>query len=39
MEEPIWDIVNSSLKEGKVPREWKRANVVPVYKGRNKMDQ
>lgn len=21
MEEPIWDIINNSLKEGKVPRE------------------
>ena len=31
--EPIWDIINSSLKEGKVPREWKRANIVPIYKG------
>ena len=24
--EPIWDVINSSLKEGIVPREWKRAN-------------
>uniref|UniRef100_A0A0P4VWZ9 Reverse transcriptase domain-containing protein n=1 Tax=Scylla olivacea TaxID=85551 RepID=A0A0P4VWZ9_SCYOL len=38
MEEPIWDIINSLLREGKVPREWKRANIVPIYKGGNKMD-
>ena len=25
MEEPIWEIINSSLKEGKLPEEWKRA--------------
>ena len=36
--EPIWDIVNSSLKEGKVPKEWKRANIVPIYKGGGKTE-
>ena len=30
--EPIWDIINSSLKEGRVPNQWKRANIVPIYK-------
>ena len=38
LEEPIWDIITSSLKEGKVPKEWKRANIVPIYKSGNKMD-
>ena len=38
LEEPLWEIINSSLKEGKVPREWKRANIVPIYKGGNKME-
>ncbi len=38
LEEPIWEIINSSLKEGKVPKEWKRANIVPLYKGGNKME-
>ena len=36
--EPIWDIIDSSLKEGKVPKEWKRANIVPIYKGGDKTD-
>ena len=26
--DPIWDVINSLLAEGKVPREWKRANIV-----------
>ena len=38
MEEPIWEIINSSLREGRVPKEWKRANIVPLYKGGNKME-
>lgn len=38
MDEPVWEIINRSLKEGKVPREWNRANVVPIYKGGNKME-
>ena len=33
MIEPIWDIINTSLKEGRVPKEWKRANIVPIFKG------
>ena len=36
--EPIWDVISSSLKEGKVPREWKRANIVPIYKGGKKTE-
>ena len=38
MEDPIWDRINNSLKEGKVPREWKRADMLPIYKGRNKVE-
>ena len=38
MEEPTWEIINSSLREGKVPKEWKRANIVPLHKGGNKME-
>ena len=38
MEEPLWDIINSSLREGKVPKEWKRANIVPIYKSGNKVE-
>ena len=36
--EPIWNVINSSLKEGKVPREWKRANIIPIYKGGKKTE-
>lgn len=30
--EPILDVMTCSVKEGKVPREWKRANIVMAYK-------
>ncbi len=30
--EPVFDIINCSLKTGRVPKEWKRAKIVPVYK-------
>ncbi len=26
------------MKEGKIPKEWKKANIVPLYKGGNKME-
>lgn len=38
MEEPIWDTINSFLKKGKVLQNWKRANMVPIYKEGNKME-
>lgn len=38
MEKTKWKIINSSLKEGGVPKEWKRANIVPIYKGGNTME-
>ena len=28
--EPVWDIISTSLMEGAVPKEWKRANIVPI---------
>ncbi|MPD03416.1 hypothetical protein E2C01_099054 [Portunus trituberculatus] len=31
--DPICDVINSSLMEGKVPKEWKRPNIRPIYKG------
>lgn len=34
MVETIWDV----LMEEKVPREWKMANIVPVYKGGKKSE-
>ncbi len=36
--EPIWYVINSSLKEGRVPKQWKRANIVPIYKGGKKTE-
>ncbi|XP_076062422.1 uncharacterized protein LOC143037755 [Oratosquilla oratoria] len=29
-------LINSSLKEGKIPEDWKNANIVPIHKGGNK---
>ncbi|MPC46689.1 hypothetical protein E2C01_040413 [Portunus trituberculatus] len=29
----IWDMVTSSLKEGRVPLELKRDNITPIFKG------
>ncbi|MPC20626.1 hypothetical protein E2C01_013578 [Portunus trituberculatus] len=31
--EPIWEMVTSSLKEGRVPLEWKRDKIIPIFKG------
>ena len=31
---PIWEVITSSIEEGRVPQEWKRANLVPIYCGR-----
>ena len=36
--QPIWKVITSSIKEGRVPKEWKRANIVPIYKGGKKTD-
>ncbi|XP_050692945.1 uncharacterized protein LOC126983856 [Eriocheir sinensis] len=33
---PIYDIIRCSIKTGTVPREWKRAEVVPIYKSGKK---
>ncbi|MPC28457.1 hypothetical protein E2C01_021662 [Portunus trituberculatus] len=32
--DPIWETVISSLKEARVPLEWKRANMISIFKGR-----
>ena len=34
----IVDIVGTSLGTGKVPKEWKRAEVIPIYKNGSKME-
>ena len=34
--EPIHDIIRCSLETGKVPKEWKRADIVPIFKNGNK---
>ena len=35
---PLYDIINCSVNTGRVPMEWKRANIVPIYKSGNKED-
>ena len=29
----IQELLTSSLEQGRVPKEWKQANIVPIYKG------
>ena len=36
MAETIIDIIECSLKTGKVPKEWKRTDIMPIYKNVNK---
>ncbi len=35
----IHNIIESSLIESRVPIEWKRANIVPIYKGGSKEER
>ena len=39
MGEPIHDIIECSIKTEKVPKEWKRADIMPIYKNWNKEEQ
>ncbi len=32
------NLINVSLSQGKIPLDWKRANIVPIYKGGIKED-
>ena len=32
----IYDLLSMSLDKGILPRDWKRANIVPIYKGGNR---
>ncbi len=34
--EPVYDIIKCSLSTGRVPKEWKRAGIVPIYKNGKK---
>ena len=34
--EVIQNIVNSTLQKGKIPKDWKRADITPIYKSGNK---
>lgn len=34
----IYCLISLSLLQGKTPKDWKRANIVPVYEGGNKED-
>ena len=36
--QPIWKVITSSIEEGRVPKEWKRANIVSIYRGGKKTD-
>ena len=36
--QPILEVITSSIEEGRVPQEWKRANIVPIYKNGKKID-
>ena len=38
MADKIHSVIMSSLAEGKVPIAWKRADIVPLFKGGNKED-
>ena len=35
---PVREIIEASLKEGKVPEDWKKAHMVPIHKGGNSED-
>lgn len=32
------NLINVSLSQGKIPMDWKRANIVPIFKGGSKED-
>ena len=34
--EKVCEVIDASLREGVVPQDWKRANIVPIYKTGNK---
>ena len=36
--EPLHNIINCSINTGKVPKEWKRADIVPIYKSGDKQE-
>ena len=38
MAEPIHDIIECSIKTEKVPKEWKRADIMTIYKNGDKKE-
>ena len=36
LKNPIYDIMKTSLDSGKLPTDWKRANIIPIHKGGSK---
>ena len=38
MADKLCNLINASLSQGKLPMDWKRANIVPIFKGGSKDD-
>ena len=36
---PLFLIYSQSLKNGKIPSEWKKANIMPIFKRETKQSQ
>ena len=36
--EPIFEIINYSIQTGTVPQEWKRADIIPIFKSGNRQE-
>ena len=38
LEDKLHNMIMCSVRKGKIPREWKQATIVPIYKGGSKED-
>ena len=36
IKQPISEIINKSLQTGKIPKAWKLAKIIPIYKSKQK---
>ncbi len=34
--DPVYDIIKCSVESGKVPKQWKRADIIPIHNSVNK---